>query len=142
MPPSGRGCDALLSNSELIKPGLDVQQKVVSLASASLLLACLGCHCPLVVPVGPLPTGNLKEMLLPLQGWGPGFLVSVGTGVKQGILSLPYHLCCKEGGHSKILFLGVLGQLDPCSVLAAPKNGAEDHLLGLILGLQILLMSL
>lgn len=106
------------------------------------LLARLGCHCPLVIPVGPLPTGNLKEMLLPLQGWGPGFLVSVGTGVMRGIPSLPYHLCCKEGGHSEILFLGVLGQLDPCSVLAAPKNGAEDHLLGLILGLQILLMSL
>lgn len=30
---------------------------------------------------------------------------------------------------------GSVGQLDPCSVLAAPKNGAEDHLLRLILGL-------
>lgn len=38
--------------------------------------------------------------------------------------------------------MGVLGQLDPCSVLAAPKNGAEDHLLKLILGLRTLPVSL
>lgn len=84
------------------------------------------------------PQGNAA----PPPGLGPGFLACIGTGVMQGIPSLPYYLCCKEGGHSKILFLGVLGQLDPCSVLTAPKNGAEDHLLGLILGLQILPMSL
>lgn len=38
--------------------------------------------------------------------------------------------------------MGVLGQLGPCLVLAAPENGAEDHLLGLILGVQTLPVSL
>lgn len=38
--------------------------------------------------------------------------------------------------------MGVLGQLDPCSVLTAPENGAEDHLLALILGVQKLPVSL
>lgn len=111
---------------------LYLQQKAVSLTSSSLLLVCVGYPCPESdVALGCLSLKTTRKCCLLLQNRDSGFLVDIGIGVMQGIPYLPYHLCCKYIEHSKVLFMGVLGQLDPCSVLAAPKNGAEDHLLRL-----------
>lgn len=67
---------ALLANSkDWAKWRFYLQQKVVRLMSFSLLSACVGCRCPLVLPadlgVGLLSTGNPKKMLLPLSEMGP-----------------------------------------------------------------------